>query len=709
MALRDDATAILHDLTRRPDADFRDGQFEAIEALVQERQRVLVVQRTGWGKSAVYFVAGRLRREQGHGPTLIVSPLLSLMGDQVAAAQRARIRAAEINSSNTEDWEDIFAEIADGDIDLLLVSPERLVNPQFRAEVLPTLISRLGLLVIDEAHCISDWGHDFRPDYRRIRDLIAELPADVPVLATTATANERVVADVAEQLAVHGQERRDVLTIRGALARDSLRLGVLRLDSAKQRLGWLLAHLGDLPGSGIIYTLTVSAANDTARLLAEAGLDVVAYTGQTDRDERRDIEERLKENRVKAVVATSALGMGFDKPDLGFVIHLGAPSSPVAYYQQIGRAGRAVENADVLLLPGPEDRDIWRYFATASMPTRARVDAVLAALAGGPKTITQIEAAVELRRSPLQTLLKVLAVEGAIEQVGREWAATGREWGYDAERYARVDETRQAEQQAMLEYQRTTQCRMEFLTEQLDDPHAAPCGRCDTCLAARGEAAWYSIDVPTERTEAAEVALRHVGVPVLPRRQWPTGLDRRGVNLRGRIPAEEQPAEGRVIARLTDLGFGGRLREVFAPGANGETVDLPLPIDLESAIIAVFQSWDWTRPVAVTSVPSATRPELVRSTASRIAELGRMADLGPLDLDRRLPHPGTGNSAFRVASIWGRVTVPDAMAEQLPALTGPVLLVDDRVASGWTMTVVARELLRAGAPAVLPFALALEA
>ena len=305
-----------------PEARFHDGQFEAIEALVDGGRRALVVQRTGWGKSAVYFVASLLLRRRGAGPTLIVSPLLALMRDQVAAAARAGVRAVAINSANQLEWDTVREQLAADEVDVLLVSPERLTNPSFRENQLPELIRRTGLLVIDEAHCISDWGHDFRPDYRRIADLITQLPDTVPVLATTATANSRVVHDIEEQLGD------GVLTIRGALGRESLRLGVLSLPDSRDRLGWLLTHLADLPGSGIIYTLTVSAAEDTARLLAEAGHEVLAYTGRTDPADRERAEQLLKDNEVKALVATSALGMGFDKPDLGFVVHLGAPSSP---------------------------------------------------------------------------------------------------------------------------------------------------------------------------------------------------------------------------------------------------------------------------------------------------------------------------------------------------------------------------------------------
>jgi ATP-dependent DNA helicase RecQ len=422
------ALTILRTLVGRDDADFHDGQFEAISALVDDASRALVVQRTGWGKSAVYFVATLLLRQRGAGPTILVSPLLALMRDQIAAASRAGVRAVAINSTNPHEWAEIQSRLREDSVDVLLVSPERLNNPSFRETQLPALVGRTGLLVVDEAHCISDWGHDFRPDYRRLRDLITELPTGVPVLATTATANSRVVADVAEQLG-------GAITIRGPLARRSLRLGVLRLPDAAARLAWLLTHLAELPGSGIIYTLTVSAAEDTARLLRDAGHDVRAYTGQTDTAEREQAEEALKRNEVKALIATSALGMGFDKPDLGFVLHLGAPSSPVAYYQQVGRAGRATDNADVMLLPGPEDEAIWHHFATASMPSQERAEAVLAELGDQPVSTPALEARVNIRRTPLELLLKVLDVDGAVQKVQGGWVSTGQPWQYDRDRY----------------------------------------------------------------------------------------------------------------------------------------------------------------------------------------------------------------------------------------------------------------------------------
>jgi len=698
---REQALGVLRRLVGAPDAAFHEGQFEAIEALVDGGRRALVVQRTGWGKSAVYFVSSLLLRARGAGPTLIVSPLLALMRDQVASAERAGVRAMAINSANATEWDTVREALAADEVDVLLVSPERLTNPSFRENQLPELIRRTGLLVIDEAHCISDWGHDFRPDYRRIADLIAQLPPSVPVLATTATANSRVVADIEEQLGA------GVFTIRGALTRKSLRLGVLRLPDPRDRLGWLLTHLADLPGSGIIYTLTVSAAEDTARLLAGAGHKVLAYTGRTDPADRETAEQLLKDNQVKALVATSALGMGFDKPDLGFVIHLGAPSSPVAYYQQVGRAGRGSANADVLLLPGTEDKDIWAYFATASMPSEQKAAAVLTALAeaSGAVSTVALEARVDLRRTPLELLLKVLAVDGAVERVGGGWRATGRPWEYDRERYQRIAAARVNEQDSMVVYEQTSGCRMEYLTSSLDDETAEPCGRCDNCAGR-----WFSIEVDASATAAAGETLSRAGVPLEPRLQWPSGMDRLGVPVRGKLDPAERSAEGRALARLTDLGWGGALRELFAAGA----ADAQVPPGLLQACVGVLRDWgqaNWGgegRPAAIVSVASRSHPLLVGSLARGISGIGRIPYLGELTLAHGGPTGGRGgNSAYRLAGVWERLVVGPELGASLAPLAGqPVLLIDDLADSRWTLTIAGRALRRAGAGQVLPLVLA---
>ena len=691
---REAARRILRSLVGREDADFHDGQFEAIEALVDGHRRALVVQRTGWGKSAVYFVATALLRERGAGPTVLVSPLLALMRDQIAAAQRSGVRAVAINSTNAHEWATVSAALENDEIDVLLVSPERLNNPAFRENQLPSLVRRMGLLVVDEAHCISDWGHDFRPDYRRLRDLIADLDPAVPVLATTATANSRVVADIAEQMETADT---DVLTIRGPLARASLRLGVLRLPDAVTRLAWLITHIDDLSGSGIVYTLTVAAAEDTARAMRAAGIDAHAYSGQTPVEEREELEEKLRRNEVKALVATSALGMGFDKPDLGFVVHLGAPSSPVAYYQQVGRAGRATERADVLLLPGPEDTAIWEYFATSSMPDQERAERVIATLGDAPMSTPALEARVDIRRSRLELLLKVLDVDGAVRRVQGGWVGTGEPWAYDAERYGRIAAARRAEQDAMLAYERTDECRMMFLQRALDDASAAPCGRCDNCAGT-----WIDAQVASFAAEEARTAMDRVGAVIEPRAQWPTGMSALGLSLSGRIPVDERYDEGRALARLTDLGWGNTLRELFAAGAP----DAPLQPAVLNACARVLGEWPWAeRPVAVVSVPSRTRPQLVASLAQGLAGLGRLSYLGELASTAvGAPSETGGNSAFRLSRVWGTLQVTGL---DVPA--GPVLLVDDIADSRWTLQAASSALRAAGATRVLPFTLALRA
>ncbi|AGP30325.1 RecQ family ATP-dependent DNA helicase [Corynebacterium terpenotabidum] len=690
------ATEILRELTGRSDAAFRDGQFEAIEALVKDRKRVLVVQRTGWGKSAVYFVAARLIREGfggGAGPTLIISPLLALMRDQVAAAERAGVHAATINSANATEWDEVLGALRDGNLDVLLISPERLTNPRFSEQVLhPLLTGGVGMIVVDEAHCISDWGHDFRPDYRRIGALLASLSGDLPVLATTATANSRVVDDVAAQLGS------DTTVIRGPLSRDSLRLGVAPTSSPGHRIGWLVQHLGDFSGSGIIYCLTVSAAEDTTRALKDAGWDVAAYTGRTDAEDRARLEQALKDNALKALVATSALGMGFDKPDLGFVVHLGAPSSAVAYYQQVGRAGRATDSADVLLLPGTEDAEIWEYFATASMPEEADARAVLAALADSPAplSVPALEPLVGIKRTKLTLLLKTLQVDGAVDRAGTGFVATGAGWAYDAARYAAVAEAREREAAAMLEYEAGHVCRMRFLAEALDDPTAHDCGRCDVCAGQ-----WWDSSVDAAAESGARKILSGIGVPVEPRGQWPGGMEKVGVALKGKIPAGERVEEGRVIARFTDLGAGQTLRGFLAESAE----DAPVPKNIADWCITVLSEWDWVeRPTVVVGMPSATRPVTTADLASGLARVGRMVDAGNLQLTRDPGSPEV-NSAFRVKNLDGAFR---ATAETAAAVDGQVvLLVDTEIGSRWAMTVAGRALRLAGARAVLPFALAL--
>ncbi|MEO7397010.1 MAG: RecQ family ATP-dependent DNA helicase [Ilumatobacteraceae bacterium] len=653
----------------------RDDQRSAVRALVDARARVLVVQATGWGKSAVYWAATHALRAQGAGTTLVVSPLLALMRDQIAAAQRAGLRAATVNSTNVEDWSAVMDDVARGDIDVLLISPERLANPRFAAQ-LPTLLGTCGLLVIDEAHCVSDWGFDFRPDYQRLTRTLLALAPGTPVLATTATANERVTIDVANQLG------ENTLTLRGSLARASLQLAVVPGLSAIERYAWVADALSALTGSGIIYVLTVAETERVAALLSELGFDVAAYSSKSEAAEREALEDRLRRNEIKALVATSALGMGYDKPDLAFCIHLGSPSSPVAYYQQVGRAGRALDNAVAVLLPAANDERLWEYFATSGIPDPDHVDALMRALDDGSRTVIALESATGLRRGRIEALLKILAVDDAVTKETDGWSTTATPWVFDAAKWEELRTVRAAEADLMRRFAAGKGCLMQFLQQALDDPSPAPCGRCSVCtglLPAPGHAP------SAARADAVQSFLRSADVVLEPRKLWPSGLGSR----KGRIAGL---GHGRALAFADDAAWSDALAAI---GPN----DGDVPDEIATALVAVLRRWSrsWERPVAVVPMPSRRHPRLVCSLATHIAAIGRLPVVDALEVTGAAP-PRETSSGSRVSALLDTmrtrhgIVVPD----------GPVLLVDDTYRTGWTMTVAASLLAQAGASSVLP-------
>ena len=599
----------LRTLTGDPGAGFRPDQLEAIRDVVLDRARVLCVQRTGWGKSAVYFIATALLREAGAGPTLIVSPLLALMRNQIAAAERLGLRAHTINSTNRDAWDLVRDRLDAGTVDLLLISPERLNNAQFRDEMLPLFAASVGLLVIDEAHCISDWGHDFRPDYRRVKDMLDRLPPGVAVLGTTATANDRVVADVASQLAadVASQPAADgaehLRTYRGRLARRSLRLEVLDLPQPAQRLAWLATHVPELPGSGIVYTLTRRDADQVAAFLSARGIAAVAYSGEHETDTRISIEDRLLGNQVKAVVATSALGMGYDKPDLSFVVHYQAPGSVISYYQQIGRAGRGIEHADIVLLRGGEDRSIQDFFIEQAFPARVHVAAVLNDLdASGDdgRTTRELMAVVNLGMSRIEAMLKILDVEGAVTRAGTRWKLVpDAAWTYDAERYAQVTALRRAEQRAMAAFGTDGRCLMRVLQEELDDPAPADCGRCAVCAGPR-----FAVPLDPALVEAAGRHLRATPIELEVKKMAP---DTAGVMRK--IPEEVRVEPGRALARFGDGGWWPAIERGVRAGEFEDDVVAALSDILRAVGV------DW-----LTCVPSVRLGSVLERLGARVAQ-----------------------------------------------------------------------------------------
>jgi ATP-dependent DNA helicase RecQ len=667
------------------DATFRDGQEDAIRHLVEGRGRLLVVQRTGWGKSFVYFIATKLLREQDHGPALLVSPLLSLMHNQILAAQRMGVRAATINSDNTDEWETIEHAIRSNELDILLISPERLANERFRTQVLSRVAARITLLVIDEAHCISDWGHDFRPHYRLIERILRGLPTNLRLLATTATANDRVMEDLENVLGPQLE------VSRGDLNRPSLSLQTIRLSSPEERMAWLAEQLPKLPGTGIIYTLTVRDAVRLSDWLQSRGINVESYTGRTT-DRRDELEQSLLDNKVKALVATTALGMGFDKPDLAFVIHYQTPGSVVAYYQQVGRAGRALESAYGVLLSGQEDTDVIDYFIETAFPTREEAAQVLNVLEEEVRglSVPGLMERLNISASRIQKTIDLLSLESPAPIVKQDtrWLLTATSLSEEFwKRAERLTKLRRSERDQMQKYVRLSNGHMDFLIRALDgEPNAV----CTSSLPP------LPTTIDAQLVHEAIQFMRGMSLPIEPRKLWPSG----GMpicGLKGKIRAEHSSEAGRALCMWGDAGWGKLVQQ-------GKYVDRHFSDELVKAGANLVRAWNpKPAPAWVTCISSLRHPHLVPDFARRLAsELGLPFQNAILITQPRPEQKTMANSTQQARNVDGSFAVID---QPLPA--GPVLLVDDMVDSRWTFTVAAWLLRTNGAGEVWPLALAI--
>jgi len=669
----------------RDDANFREGQEDAIRHVVEGKSRLLVVQKTGWGKSFVYFIATKLLREAGYGPVLLVSPLLALMRNQIAAAERMGVRATTINSENQDDWAGIEGKLARDETDILLISPERLANGRFRTQVLAGIASRIALLVIDEAHCISDWGHDFRPHYRLLERIVRTLPPTLRLLATTATANNRVMDDL---MAVLGP---NLEVSRGDLSRESLTLQTLRMPGQAERLAWLAGQMSTLPGHGIIYTLTVRDANLVADWLKRQGFIVEAYTGET--GERREaLEQALLDNRVKALAATTALGMGYDKPDLAFVIHYQTPGSVVAYYQQVGRAGRALDAAYGILLSGEEETEINDWFIKTAFPTREEVAEVIKALEAAPQglSVPEIMRRVNLSMGRIEKTIALLALESPAPVAKHEskWQLTAaRLEEHFWQRATRLTALRREEQAQMQKYVGLTEGHMAFLIKALDG---------DPARVKPPTLPPLQSQVDPGLLQEAIAFLRRSSLEFEPRKIWPAGgMPHYGV--KGKIAADHQPQPGRALCILGDAGWGGLVRQ-------GKFHDGRFADELVEACVNLFREWNHqVGPTWVSCIPSLRHPNLVPDFAARLAAALNLPFHAVLAKTEHRPEQKTmANSIQQAHNIDGSLAI---CVDRLPR-RGPVLLVDDMVDSRWTFTVAAWLLRTHRGGDVWPLALA---
>lgn len=680
----------------KQDVKFRSGQWEAIDAIVTRRQKLIVVQRTGWGKSSVYFISTRILRDRGAGPTIIISPLLALMRNQIQAASQLGVQVTTINSTNKDDWASIIQGIKADRFDAILISPERLSNQEFVSQVLTPIADFIGLMVVDEAHCISDWGHDFRPDYRRLVNILKQMPPNTPVLGTTATANDRVIEDIQSQLG-------DIQIQRGLLARETLALQNIQLPDQATRLSWLASHVPNLSGTGIIYVLTIRDAEQVAKWLVLQHIDAKAYHGAVthpdfdDSDSyRRHLETLLLNNEIKVLVATTALGMGYDKPDLGFVIHYQSPSSVIAYYQQVGRAGRDIENAYGILLVGNEDEEIHKYFRQTAFPREKDVTAILKALEEHDGlTLFEIEPLLNIRHGQVEKVLKILSVEtpAPIIKQGSKWYRTLNDFTLDRDRIARLTNLREQEWNEIKNYIQEQRCLMAFLRLALDDPNPDPCGKCANCL----DKPLFSSEVSQSLLNEAIRFLKHAEMIFDPKKQMAKDAFRI-YDFSTNIPRKLQAQEGRILSRWGDAGWGEMVSDNKKAGYfQSELVD--------AAADMYLKRWKpHPHPEWVTCVPSKNNPKLVPDYAKRLALKIGLPFIDAIEKTRdNEPQKLQQNRFHQCRNLDGVFNI----RQQIPS--SPVLLIDDVIDSGWTITVLAALLQQSGSGPVFPLALATSA
>lgn len=665
------------------DAEFREGQEEAILGVLQGK-RMLVVQKTGWGKSLVYFLATKILRKKSDGLALIISPLLALMNNQMDSADKLGLRVETINSENEDEWEHILRSLEVNAVDALIISPERLANEEFKNILANQLKFRIGLFVVDEAHCISDWGHDFRPDYRRIVDIIQALPSSVPVLAVTATANDRVVNDIKNQLG------ESLLISRGSLMRDSIAIQVIRIYTKEERMAWLADNLHALPGTGIIYCLTVNDCKLVNKWLQANGVISQCFYAALDSEEKNQAITNFMDNKIKALVATVAFGMGFDKPDIGFVVHFQKPGNIVSYYQQIGRAGRAIDRAYAILLCGREDDEIHRFFIDSAFPTEALMDEVIQTVREHPGIkLTDFEKYINMKQSKIKACIKYLQVNGDIYKEKNLYYKSANKWEPDLEKSAAITEIRKKELKQMNEFTHISGCYMEYIASVLDDPMAHKCHCCANCLGEE----LIPATAAREKIAMAQQFLREDFNVIEPRKRW---LPSFRVDGAYKIDDAFLCEEGRVLSNYGDAGWGkivseGKYRKGYF---NAQLVEASYKL-LKDFVREQKIQW-------VTNISSRRRPQLVKDFARRLAErLGlEYADV-ILKTEDAECQKVWNTSYLQCQNAYNSFEVDERLVKN-----ENVLLVDDMVDSRWTFTVCGYKLRKKQCGKVYPYALA---
>lgn len=670
------------------DAEFHKGQLEAIKAVL-DGNRVLVVQKTGWGKSLVYFLAAKMMRAQGKGLTLVFSPLLALMNNQLESARKFFPKNESIrlyNSSVDSDYKQKTVELLkEGKVDVLFVTPESLTNNDFMKKVMGE-IGKIGFLVIDEAHCISDWGHDFRPDYMNIVKIVDNLTSNDPVLATTATANDRVVNDISTQLRYKNDIKKEMLILRGNLQRESLYIQIIRIADYKGKLAWLKEHIDGLQkrvgGAGIIYCATINDCKLVAEWLRNSFADkrIEIYNGQVDKNLRVDLEKDFLHDKIDILVATSAFGMGIDKPNIGFVIHFSKPKNVIEYYQQIGRAGRGQEIplAYAVLLTSPDDDNVNNFFIRSAFASYEEMSDIFNTIKENPGiSQTDIVKKGKYTKALIDKVIRYLVAQGALTNYynGKNtYTVKDNDWQPDVEHIRQLTQLRYKELGDMNAYIASKQCHMQYVTALLNDKESKPCGHCAFCKPEQSLSEKYSDDTAA----AAELFINCFDYDVATRKQWADFQ---------RIPENERICGGKIFV-LTKYGAGnyGKLVREGKYESNPAYFADELVTAAANKLGQVVKNENIKYLVPI---PSLNHPTLVSSFAQRLA-----SKLGCQYLDI-LGKTSNEEQKNKHTSVQQQKNIEDSVfIKDNTSLNANVLLIDDMVDSKWTLTVAASKLVR---------------
>lgn len=671
-------------------ASFREGQYEAIEATLTNR-RTLVVQKTGWGKSLVYFISAKLVE----GITVIISPLLILMENQREAADKMGLRCLVLNSTvrTAADRREIIKKLKAGDCDIFFTTPETLYSKEVQS-LIPNL--NIGLFVIDECHCISDWGHDFRLEYGSLSRIISMLPENVGVLGTTATANDRVIEDLKKQFG------NDVYVSRGSLTRESLHIEILKLETTAERYSWIRENIIKLPGAGIIYCLTRRDCENLSNYLNGYGIASRPYYSsaeleiqdpETGMTYNETTEKLFMDNQIKAIVATIKLGMGYDKEDIGFVIHFQRPSSLVAYYQQIGRAGRKEgTEAYCYMMTGKEDREVNEYFINNAFPTEEQEKGVIKALEQHPEGIKlrELYRYSNISQKALDKTIMFLLNQGIIyRDEYKKYHRSLNPYSYKGDYYEVVKKTKMQELKAMDQYLEEEGCLSKYVVNSLNDYTAKDCGKCHNCL---GTTILEGVEMPSiETVIETQEWLNRVFIAITPRKRWPDNDN----TFDNSATISNPNKEGVALAKYGDAGYGAMVaHDKYYADAYRE--------DLIDKTVDVLSSYINDADVnAITSIPSG-RNKKINTFAKEVA---RRLGIPHLDL---LCVTGEGDQQKRMQNSYFQYK---NAAEKMALVSGAsaprsIILIDDVVDSKWTLTVAGALLSKAGASNIIPFCLA---